>query len=310
MQHQKLESRSGYTDAVRNGDKARREASSLIKLFASDLDGTLFNALHEVDGTIRAALDRTLRAGRHVALATGRCVRSTADLGFGSLPLDVVCANGALILGPRGQLLRHAPLDPATLEELLSCFPTVCASCIALDGTYVRGSQEQLASGYLMPRGLVGVLIKRRMQRNAQSGEFHFDRTASDILRKDVCKVNVREKDPGLRRELDAFVADHANTITNASFDGDLFELTDASVNKGSAVAWLARHLDVGEDEVAVYGDGGNDLAMLSRFEHAYATRGASDEAKRAAGSVLGSCAFHAVPRHLLRTVRREGPLE
>lgn len=283
--------------------------SSLIRLFASDLDGTLFNAMHEADAAIRTALDRTLQSGRHVALATGRCVRSTSDLGFGALPLDVVCANGALILGPRGQLLRHVPLDPATLEELLDSFPTVCASCVALDGTYVRGSREQLASGYLQPRGIVGALIKRRMRHNAQGDEFRFDQASSDVLRRDVCKVNVREKDPGLRRELDAFVAEHADTITNASFDGDLFELTDASVNKGSAVAWLARHLDIGENEVAVYGDGGNDLAMLLRFEHAYATRGASDEAKRAAGSVLGSCAFHAVPRHLLRTVRREGPL-
>ena len=63
------------------------------------------------------------------------------------------------------------------------------------------------------------------------------------------------------------------------------------------------------EDEVAFYGDGGNDIAMLERFAHAYATRGASDEAKRAAGAVIGSCALHAVPRHIARTVRREGPL-
>ena len=55
--------------------------------------------------------------------------------------------------------------------------------------------------------------------------------------------------------------------------------------------------------------DGGNDLAMLARFEHAYATRGASAEAKRAAGNVIGSCALHAVPRHIVATIRREGPL-
>ena len=33
------------------------------------------------------------------------------------------------------------------------------------------------------------------------------------------------------------------------------------------------------------------------------------DAAKRAAGNVIGSCALHAVPRHIVRTVRREGPL-
>ena len=95
----------------------------------------------------------------------------------------------------------------------------------------------------------------------------------------------------------------------NASFDGDLFELTDARVNKGEAVAWLAGHLGIAESDVAVYGDGGNDLAMLERFSHAYAPKGASEAAKLAASHVIGSCAHHAVSRHMLMTCRREGRL-
>lgn len=56
--------------------------------------------------------------------------------------------------------------------------------------------------------------------------------------------------------------------------------------------------------EVAVYGDGGNDLVMLDRFEHSFATSNASDAAKQAAGTVIGNCAFHAVPKHMLKTLR------
>ena len=47
-------------------------------------------------------------------------------------------------------------------------------------------------------------------------------------------------------------------------------------------------------------------MVMLERFEHAYATANGSDEAKRAAGTVIGPCYLHAVPRHMLRTLRRE----
>ena len=32
-----------------------------------------------------------------------------------------------------------------------------------------------------------------------------------------------------------------------------------------------------------------------------------SDAAKLAAGNVIGSCAFHAVPRHMVKTVREQG---
>ena len=281
----------------------------MIKLFASDLDGTLFNILHETDGGILRRLRRTIEAGRHVALASGRCVRRTADLGFGDLPIESVGANGAHVVGRGGEVLRHVTIDPAVIEELLTGFPAVCFNCVGRDHTYVRGTREQHASGYLMPRGLAGVILRYRMSRAVRTDEERFDCGNADVLAQDICKLNFRVPDPGMRREMEAFVAERSDVLVNASFDGDLFELTDARVNKGEAVAWLAGELGLSEDEVAVYGDGGNDLAMLERFDHAYATSNGSDAAKRAAGNVIGSCALHAVPRHIVRTVRREGPL-
>ena len=281
----------------------------MIKLFASDLDGTLFNILHETDGGILRRLRRTIEAGRHVALASGRCVRRTAELGFGDLPIESVGANGAHVVGRGGEVLRHVTIDPAVIEELLTDFPAVCFNCVGRDHTYVRGTREQHASGYLMPRGLAGVILRYRMSRAVRTDEERFDCGNADVLAQDICKLNFRVPDPGMRREMEAFVAERSDVLVNASFDGDLFELTDARVNKGEAVAWLAGELGLSEDEVAVYGDGGNDLAMLERFDHAYATSNGSDAAKRAAGNVIGSCALHAVPRHIVRTVRREGPL-
>ena len=281
----------------------------MIKLFASDLDGTLFNILHETDGGILRRLRRTIEAGRHVALASGRCVRRTADLGFGDLPIESVGANGAHVVGRGGEVLRHVTIDPAVIEELLTGFPAVCFNFVGRDHTYVRGTREQHASGYLMPRGLAGVILRYRMSRAVRTDEERFDCGDADVLAQDICKLNFRVPDPGMRREMEAFVAERSDVLVNASFDGDLFELTDARVNKGEAVAWLAGELGLSEDEVAVYGDGGNDLAMLERFDHAYATSNGSDAAKRAAGNVIGSCALHAVPRHIVRTVRREGPL-
>lgn len=281
----------------------------MIRLFASDLDGTLFNALHEADRAVRRGVSVALGAGRHVALATGRWASTPAELGFPNMPLELVCGNGAFVYGSDGELLRRVPIDSETVEELLSRFPTICATCVTAGGTLVRGTRDQQLASYRPSRGLLGRVASWRFRRSPGSTGTRYDQTDAEVLRHEVCKLNVRTEDAGLRRELDAFVAEHASTLVNASFDGDLFELTAAGVDKGEAVAWLARHLGMDEGEVAVYGDGGNDLAMLERFEHAYATSGASPAAKRAAGSVIGSCALHAVPRHIARTVRREGPL-
>ncbi len=37
----------------------------MIKLFASDLDGTLLNGLHEADRTIRGAIQEAIAQGAH-----------------------------------------------------------------------------------------------------------------------------------------------------------------------------------------------------------------------------------------------------
>lgn len=281
----------------------------LIKLFASDLDGTLFNVLHETDRAILRDLGRVLSAGRHVALATGRAVHHGRELGFGELPLETVSGNGAFIRDADGTLLREVPIDPATLEELLVGFPSCCFTCVDAELTLVRGTREQYAAGYVPSRGPAGRFVAWRQRRRPPAADQLFDQTNADVLARRTCKVNCRTADPGVKRELAAFVAEHSSALVNASFDGDLFELTDAHVNKGEAVSWLATRLGATEGEVAVYGDGGNDLAMLDRFSHSYATSGASEAAKQAAGNVIGSCVLHAVPRHMLATVRREGPL-
>lgn len=283
--------------------------STLIKLFASDLDGTLYNGLHQTDGGIVRRLRRVVGAGRHVALATGRWSSTGAELGFGDLPLEVVCGNGAFVYGASGELLRSVEIDPATVEELLRAFPTCCLVCVSADGTFVRGSRADQLAGYLPPHGLLGRFVAWQARRRGPGADMVFDQTEADVLAHPICKVNCRVLDAGLKDELAAFVGERADTLVNASFDGDLFELTEASVNKGEALAWLAGHLGMTEDEVAVYGDGGNDLAMLERFDHAYATSNASEAAKRAAGNVIGSCTLHAVPRHMLATVRRDGAL-
>ena len=105
--------------------------STLIKLFASDLDGTLYNGLHQTDGGIVRRLRRVVGAGRHVALATGRWSSTGAELGFGDLPLEVVCGNGAFVYGASGELLRSVEFDRAG-EKPVDSGP-LCAALAAGD---------------------------------------------------------------------------------------------------------------------------------------------------------------------------------
>lgn len=275
----------------------------MIKLFATDLDGTLLNAFHNVDRTIADAIRTVTDAGAHVVIATGRTMLSNRDHGFDGLPVEMCGANGSIVVGREG-VLKTFPVNPELLEQLIPAFPDICFDCISLDGTFATASAEVRDAGFAADPWWRRIAM--RGMRQAMQRSIHFMTPLSEILKHEICKVNCRVGDPGRSDELKAFIAEHSDLVVNAPFSPVMFELTDPAVNKGAAVAWLANHFGYTEDEVAVYGDGGNDIAMLSRFEHAYATANGSDAAKRAAGNVIGRCAFHAVPRHMVDTVRAQ----
>ena len=276
----------------------------MIKLFASDLDGTLLNGLHETDRTIRGAIKTAIELGAHVVPATGRSVLPMGDHGFTGLKIDAVCANGSIVRGQNGELLKAFTVDPAFVEELLRAFPQICFDCCTPDGMFSSGSYEMHQAGFKRD-GLLRRIVMRGMRaRGGAHEEQFFDQSLSSILSHEVCKINCRVTSEELDRELKVFLADHADTVVNAPFDPVMFEITDKDCNKGESVAWLGRYYGIGEDEIAVYGDGGNDLVMLSRFRHSYATANGSDEAKAAASATIGRCELHAVPRHILKTLR------
>ena len=276
----------------------------MIKLFASDLDGTLLNLFHTTDETILAAVREAISAGAHVAAATGRTNVWYGEDGFEESTIEAVCANGSIIRGRDGEILKFYAVDPAFLEELIPAFPGICFDCVTCEGILSSGSRELREAGFKIDSPWRRVLMRGMRAKATFMTKHVYDQPLSEIVKHEVCKVNCRVPDADLNRELHVFLADHADTVVNAPFNPALFEITDHACNKGESVAWLGRYLGISEDEIAVYGDGGNDIEMLKRFKHSFATSNAIDEAKDAASEVIGNCALHAVPHHIQECVR------
>lgn len=273
----------------------------MIQLFASDLDGTLFNAAHTVDPVILASIRKVRRAGAHFSVATGRTLRSNTAFGFEG-NVAVVCANGAIVLDESNTMIRFEAIDQAIIEEMATRLSHIQFDYVGERHTYHNYSEAEHAAIYARRPWYSKILL--RGMGSVGAPENIYDCTPDLIAGKRICKVNAHLNDPQEIAEASAFVAEKSETIVNAPFDPSMFEITAKGVNKGEAVAWLANYLGLVEDNVAVYGDGGNDIELLARFEHAYATSNACEAAKAAAGNVIGSCAFHAVPRHMVGTLR------
>lgn len=281
----------------------------MIRLFASDLDGTLLNIRHQTDSGINANLARVIDAGRIVVLATGRNVPQTSALGFGDLPLIAAGCNGALIYQHDGTLLRKRELPQQAFAELLEEFPNVLADYIGPEGTYTRQSASERQAGYVRPPWYLYVLMRKGMKRARRMLTIQYEQTPNQLLDAHICKANIHVETPSERTRLERFLEAHKEQLVNASFNGDLFEITEAHTNKGEAVAWVAAQNGISEDDVCVYGDGGNDVAMLSRFSSSYCPKNAIPSARKAAHYQLKGLRYHAVSRHMVRVCTTEGPL-
>jgi len=87
-------------------------------------------------------------------------------------------------------------------------------------------------------------------------------------------------------RELRATLADQATVVRSQSY---YLDITHPLANKGTAVSELARLLAVPLSEMAVIGDGGNDVAMFERSGLSIAMGNAGAEVQRAADFVTDS---------------------
>ena len=286
----------------------------LIKLFASDLDGTLLGASHLVTEPVRRAVRTAVASGAYFSVATGRTFRTGGDFGFAGLGTDAVAANGSIVLTRDDELIRFETIDPAVVEELVRAFPEAPFACIGRKHTYVLATKAEFDAGF-SERGVAKrVLMAVRMSAMRRSGtgfkdEQVYESELADVMADDICKVNLHCNDAAMVREIERFLADHTESLVNAPFNPTMFELTRTGVSKATGVGALAEHYGIAEDEVAVYGDGGNDILMLKRYApygHAYTPRGGCDDAREAASEVIGSNVLHAVPRHIQMTVKSQ----
>ena len=212
----------------------------MIKMFASDLDGTLLNALHEADRTIRRAIRELTEAGLHVVPATGRSTLPIGEHGFTGLALDACCSNGSIVRDRHGEVLKTWTIDPQVTEELLKAFPDICFDCSTPDGMFSSGSFEMHQAGFKKDSPIKRIVMRGMRARGGYHEEQYFDQSIGDILRHDVCKINCRVTSPELERDLKSYLAERSDRVVNAPFDPVMFEITDVACNKGESVAWLA----------------------------------------------------------------------
>lgn len=246
----------------------------MLRLVATDLDGTLLHS----DGSVTERTRRVLAAledgGVHVVFVTGRPIRWMDDLwehvgGHGL----AVCSNGGIVYDVHERAVRTARTIPVATglevgEILRRDLPGTTFAIERTDG----GAREP---DFMKERGAppeieVGPLEAIMDDRAVKLLALHEEHPPEDFWTATETRVG------------------HLVTTTWSSV-GALVEMSAAGVTKASTLALLCDELGVTADEVVAFGDMPNDLAMLEWAGTAYAMANAHPTVRELAPHVAPS---------------------
>jgi Cof subfamily protein (haloacid dehalogenase superfamily) len=248
-----------------------------MKLFATDLDGTLLHpgdTIHERD---LAALASARARGVLVTIATGRLTSRTHHVSRSlGLDLPLICADGCVIAC-------------ATTERVLQRTPIPALIALrALEILSEAGLASFVFTTDVIHSCMRGTPYHSYMRGWAESILAHDDLRAADALQNEpeaaVILFGIGERTHVHVAE--RALAEHAASIDINTFTtgaGEVLRIASRGTSKGAALAALAQQLGIARENVAVAGDYLNDLSMFAFAGRSFAMPHAIAEVRAAA---------------------------
>ena len=270
------------------------------KLFAFDLDGTLFDRRAGVDISDRTseAVCRVRELGAEVTIATGRMFTST--LRFSShlgLSIPIIAFQGALIADPVSRdVIWERPIPVKLAREAIRLMERVSVApyVFVRDRFYVRERTPRVVE-YEEVLEIVAEEV------GDLAGHLEEDPTKLVAVGDEGAMTKVM-------RQIDG--AFGARMPIVRTYD-HLCEMGHPEGNKGSALSYLARTLGVSREETVAVGDSPNDIDMIRWAGLGVAMATSSAEVQRVADMIAGPVSEDGVAGLLeeLMTEGRVSPL-
>lgn len=231
----------------------------MIKMIASDLDGTIVSQTGEISTRTREAFLAAREAGIHIVFVTGRPYRWLTPVvdAFGGLG-TVICSNGAVLYDLEDdKVLWAQTIDVATAIEardiILHHEPEATFAAETTKGLH-------LGAGFAETGRTLGSL-----------GELNFRSSRMDT--EGIVKFLARS--PGMKVE--TFFAtvfpeiSRLLWVTHSATGVSLLEMAHMDIHKAHTLADYASRLGIKPAEIMAFGDMPNDIEMLQFVGHGYA---------------------------------------
>ncbi len=282
----------------------------MIKLIASDLDGTLLDEPNRISKINLDAIEYAYQKGAKFCFATGRDLQSVNDITclLKHKPV-LLLGNGSEVYDEDENLVFQNFFNNKYLEEVCEIMNEhdVPHMIFTTDGFYTTTDPVEVRQRFIERIG------KIRNQEMAHIFATNMDKPCNNLVQiediqefaktKKVLKVegfhyNSKPVED-VKKALEKFTE-----LSHLSTGKNNVEVTNLTATKGLALKRYCKYANIKEDEVMVMGDSHNDLSMFEFFKYSFAPENSIQEIKDYAYKVVKSCDEHGVSQAIYEFIK------
>lgn len=234
----------------------------MIKLFVSDLDGTLLDRGKRMTPEDRQALQEADRRGLQLCIASGRMASEINHIMETiGVPCHIIAQNGASVYTASGELVHAHRMDTALVREVLDTARDL--DVLVTIGTHTHNHVTRMDER-----------TKELEKRMFEPLVVLQDAAAPLPAELEATKLSYFGEHAELKRLEERFRHLLADRIEYCFSDADCMDVMPLHVSKGGGLAALLRRLGLPAEAAVCIGDSFNDVPMFAETPHSFAMAG------------------------------------
>ena len=261
----------------------------MIKLIASDMDGTLLNNNHDIDEETVEAIRKAEAAGIIFTISTGREYESVKIvLDKHDIKAQCILSNGAEYRDEEGNILDVVNINEESAKKIINILAKnkLSARIFTNKGVFTTSTREEaLQEITFRTMSFNPKLTESEAMEVAKTLQFYnilqyiddIDKFFKDGI--EVRKFVAFHRDINLIDNMKKTIGEIEGLAISSSFR-DNIEITDINAQKGIILEQVAAKMSINREEVMILGDSFNDYSMFEIFEETVAMKNAIPEVK------------------------------
>ncbi|MFJ8527693.1 HAD family hydrolase [Bacillus sp. NPDC094106] len=249
----------------------------MIKMFVSDIDGTMMQHGGFIDQQDIAALRSLADQNVILCFASGRLDNEIAGLmkEVGT-QFHRISVNGVFVYTHENKQLLSATFDSSILPELLS---------ITQEKPYFRYVSDEHTYYIEEKTPFIHELEKQVMMTSVEEPNL-LQKIDDTIFPNKISVGGTNEDLQVLQKKIDEKFSGKVSTFISAE---QCLDVIPPNISKGSAISILLQEFQVKPEEIACIGDSYNDIPMFNLTPHSFAMSQAHDAVKEHAHYIVDS---------------------